>query len=84
MTDLDDILHQTVIDIWGKFDRDNNEILDKVESKRLVDSILGQNAKSFTNNQFETLFKKFDKDGNGVIEKKEMAQFLKIALGLNV
>ena len=84
MTDLDDIIHQTVIDIWSKFDRDNNEILDKVESRRFVDSILGKDAKTFTKFEFERLFKEFDKNGKGVIEKKEMAKFLKRALGLNI
>ena len=43
MTDLDDIIHQTVQDIWCKFDIDNNEILDKDESRRFVNSVLGKN-----------------------------------------
>ena len=83
MTDLDEIIQQCVTDIWSKFDKDNNEILDKIECKRFVSSILGHNAGSLSAEEFSTLFDEFDRDGNGVIEKKEMSQFLKKALGLN-
>ena len=40
MTDLDDIIQQTVTDIWSNFDKDNNNMLDKKESRKFVDVIL--------------------------------------------
>ena len=43
MTDLDEILQQCVQDIWYKFDRDNNGVLDKKETRNFVNLILGEN-----------------------------------------
>ena len=83
MTDLDEIIQQCVTDVWSKFDKDNNEILDKIECRRFVISILGHNENSLSEEEFTTIFNEFDKNGNGVIEKGEMFQFLKKALGLN-
>ena len=40
MTDLDDIIQQTVTDIWSNFDKDNDNVLDKKESRKFVDIIL--------------------------------------------
>ena len=48
MTDLDQIISQCVLDIWDKFDTDLDGTLDYLECRKLVNFILGPQAKKFT------------------------------------
>ena len=77
MTDLDAIIVQCVEDIWDKFDHDKNGTLDFIECRKLVNFILGRNARKFSDEEFKMIFKEFDKDGDETISRTEMAYFLK-------
>ena len=82
MTDLDQILHQCVEDIWFKFDTDQSNALDYIECRRFVNFILGSRAEQFTEQEFRLIFQEFDKDGDEQISRPEMWLFLKQVLKL--
>ena len=71
-----------MLDIWGKFDKDNSGALDYVECRKFVSFLLGTNAKEFSEEEFFMIFKEFDKDGDETISKPEMSYFLKRVLKL--
>ena len=67
MTDLDQIISQCVLDIWDRFDTDHSGTLDYIETKKLVEFILGPHAKKFTDSEFRFIFNEFDKNGDELI-----------------
>ena len=77
-------LQLMVKDIWKKYDRDGNGILDKDEVKSFVTDILNDitleqkspGADSGDSLDVSDIFDQIDKDGNGCVEIEEMTNFL--------
>ena len=84
MADLDQIIDNTIEEIWTNYDKDNSGFLDKTETKQFVkNTLLEVNEKGdFSESEFEKCFKEFDKDGNGQISRDEMKAFIKKVAGL--
>ena len=72
-----------MLDIWGKFDENNDGSLNYIECRKFVNFILGANASEFSEEEFFMIFKEFDKDGDETISKPEMSSFLKQILKLD-
>ena len=83
-SNIDEIINQTIDDIWSNFDKDNSGYLDKNETKAFINSTLteiGENSE-YGEAEFEKCFKEFDKDGNGTISRDEMRAFIRKVAGL--
>lgn len=75
---IEEVVQNTIQEIWDNFDKDKSGFLDKNEAKQFVKSTLmevGDNGE-FSETEFEKCFKEFDKDGNGKITKEEMKAFI--------
>ena len=74
-----------VKDIWKKYDRDNNGVLDKEQIKNFVADVLNDvnleqkspsKNSSSCNLDINDIFDQIDKDGSGTVEIEEMTDFL--------
>ena len=73
----EDTLINTVNQIFDEFDVDLNGYLDKIESMRLVNTILKNKGKpSTTIPAFNRFFAEYDVNGDGVLSKREVARFV--------
>ena len=88
-TDIEQIINDTVNDIWNEFDTDRSGSLDKAETRRFVNQCMGSMNRSgigqdggVSDEEFETIFAQFDKDGSGFIERDEMAIVVRKLSGL--
>ena len=72
--------------MWDTYDVDNSGDLDKQETKKFVQDILGNLGSSdqLSDEGFDEVFASFDEDKSDTIEKEEMANFIKQLLGVEV
>ena len=70
--------------MWDTYDIDDSGDLDKQETKKFVQDILGNigSADELTQEDFDEVFATFDEDDSGTIEKEEMINFIKKLLGV--
>ena len=77
-------LKSLVKDIWKKYDRDDNGVLDRDEIKSFVADILNdvkldkqwQTKPDSAKLDINEIFDQIDKDGNGTVDINEMVVFL--------
>ena len=77
-------LKSLVKDIWKKYDRDDNGVLDRDEIKSFVADILNdvkldkqwQTEPDSAKLDINEIFDQIDKDGNGTVDIDEMVMFL--------
>mmetsp|Transcript_11312 Transcript_11312/g.11346 ORF Transcript_11312/g.11346 Transcript_11312/m.11346 type:complete len:82 (-) Transcript_11312:77-322(-) len=71
-------IDKIIEDIWAKYDQDNNNALDKDETKEFMINFLKEKGveKEMNDEDFENYFKELDKDGDGTISRDEMRIFL--------
>ena len=77
-------LKSLVKDIWKKYDRDDNGVLDRDEIKSFVADILNdvkldkqwQTEPDSAKLDINEIFDQIDKDGNGTVDINEMVVFL--------
>ena len=64
--------------IWTKYDDDNNNCLDKEETKKFVQEIIGMvdSEDQFDDANFNEIFTIVDIDSSGTIEREEMVEFI--------
>ena len=71
--------------IWDEYDTDKSGDLDKEETRKFVEQMLGVMVSGsdgkVSDAEFENIWQQFDDDGSGLIEKDEMKEFLKFFLG---
>ena len=83
MSYIEAVIRKCVNDIWGEYDKDGSNQLDKSETKRFVTDILKEmgDGGQFSEQEFEDCFKEFDTSGDGHIDREEMAIFIKKIAG---
>jgi len=74
---------QAMVDqIWRTYDADRSESLDREETKKFVDSVMGNfGAQKMSDSVFIEVFKTMDKDNSGTIDKNELSDFLRKIMG---
>lgn len=82
---MDQAIKDIIEQIWVTYDVDNSGALDKNETKKFMQEMVGNFSENgISDDDFEELFKNFDKDGSGTIDKDEMFTFMKSLLGEEV
>lgn len=80
----EDTLVDTVNKIFDEYDVDMNGFLDKIETLRLVNTILKNQGKPATTiPAFNRFFSDYDINNDGVLSKKEITRFVKDFLKSN-
>ena len=81
ITAEDQLLHQVCSQIWAKYDKNKNGILEQSEMQMFIKDTLGSFEQPMIDSQtFEMIFKAFDTDGSGAVTKDEMLPFVKASL----
>ena len=62
--------------IWKHFDTNNNNVLDPVEVKELLEFVCRINESIFSDDLLETLYEEVDKNQDGKITKEELIEML--------
>ena len=77
------MIQKVIDDIWVKYDKDKNGVLDKNEARRFMTTAIYQTKScvKVTPATFNVMFAEMDKNGNGTVEKDEMAVTIKKLLG---
>lgn len=57
-------IQSTIDEIWGKHDKNKDQLLNKIEARKFVISALGKLGHSFHSDQYDTLFSVFDKNND--------------------
>ena len=88
MADVNIVIQKCVEDIWGEYDKDGSNTLDREECQRFIVTTMTECmgpavAQGFSVSDFNEAFDKFDLDGNGTIEKDEMVMFIRNVAGLS-
>lgn len=76
-------MENVINEIWDIYDEDNNQYLDKEETRKFVQDILRNlgSGDDFSQDAFDEIFEKFDEDKSGTIEKDEMKGFINKLIG---
>lgn len=77
----DQLLHQVCSQIWAKYDKNKNGILEQSEMAMFIkDTLASFEQPMIDSKTFELIFKAFDRDGSGGVTKDEMLPFVKSIL----
>ncbi|EQC28756.1 hypothetical protein SDRG_13440 [Saprolegnia diclina VS20] len=77
-------IDQCVDTIWSAYDRDDSGYLDKIETRKFVNTLIAEYEKDgdvVPPVNFEECFTAFDVDGNGLLSRKEMRIFVEQLMG---
>ena len=74
MSYIDQVIKKCVNNIWGRYDLDGSNELDKTETKWFITDILAEmgDKDGFSEEVFEDTFNFFDVDKSGLISKSEI------------
>lgn len=73
-------LTDAVESVWGTYDLNNDNLLDRAESQKFFDEIINGHEKLQNLPDFETFFTGTDADKDGHISKEELTAFLRAHL----
>ena len=77
-TNEDVKLRQEVDEIWMKYDKNKNGVLDKEEAFAFLDDMMKEvTGQRPTQEEIESNFKILDEDGSGDVSKEETFKFIK-------
>ena len=76
---LDQVLRQTVDQIWDVYDADGNGLMDFEETKVFLNDYMEKfgTGEKLSNRELKILFKEIDDDGSGELDKEEIIELLK-------
>ena len=76
---LDQVLRQTVDQIWDVYDADGNGLMDFEETKVFLNDYMEKfgTGEKLSKCELKILFKEIDDDGSGELDKEEIIELLK-------